>query len=203
MLSVAIPTVAMGQTTRLSSGKQPYAFREYLLKCFTLPALIADPLVDEIIVVGEFEDGQGYRYVFVPNVHHDNVHDALAQRQAGFEASTGDLVLYLADDHVTDRYTIANALKYLAYGDVVSLARATRMRRVEGEPLNSGGGRYVNGHGALYRRDVLERVPWALAPRVFSYDVAHTAQLVAMGVPWVTAPDAVVWDCEYLAKPWE
>lgn len=203
MLSVVIPTVALGTTTRLSSGKQAYSQRAYLLRCFLLPALRADPLVNEIVVVGEFEPGAGYTYVPCPNVRFDNVHDALAQRQAGFAATTGEWVAYIADDHMVTPNTFARARSYMAIGDVVSLNRRTRMRNGAGEDLNCGAADgYYNGHGCVFRRDVLEACPWSAVPRIFSYDVAHSAQIKAAGFHLVYAPDAYVEDVEAGAQPW-
>lgn len=202
-ISLIIPTCALSQTTRLSSGRQPYQFRAFLLRCFTLPQAIADPHIDEVIVVGEFEAGVGYQYVNVPNVHHDNIHDALAQRQAGFETATSDWLLYLADDHVLDPHATGRMQKYMSLGDVISLNRGTRMRHANGELLNAGmANGYINGHAACYRRDVLATCPWSNAPRQFTYDIAHTGQIRQAGFAHVYAPDAIAWDCEYGATPW-
>lgn len=204
-LSIVIPTCAGSTTTRLSSGKQPYQFREYLLRCFTLPRLRDDLFVSEIIVVGEFEPGLGYTYLPVPNVHGDNIHDALAQRDAGCRAATGEWIGVLADDHYPEAHCFGKAWKYLGMGDVVSLARQTRMRNGAGERLNngsSGPAPYANGHGTLYRRDVLEHCPWSDVPRVWSFDVAHTRQIQAEGFNIIYADDAAVEDVEWGARPW-
>ena len=201
-LSVVIPTCALGKTTGLSSGRQPYAFRAYLLRCFTLPLLRRLPL-HEIIVVGDFESGAGYTYVPCPSIHLDAIHSALDKREAGFRASSGEWIAYLADDHIPHGDAFLFAYKYMARSDVVSFNRRTRMRVGAGEELNCGmGDGYINGHGAIYRHDVLEQCPWRDVPHVFSYDISHTLQIKEAGFHIMYAPDAYIEDCEYGATPW-
>ena len=204
-ISLVIPTCALGNAalTPLSSGKQAHAFRAYLLRCFTLPQALANPLIAEVIIVGEFETGANYRYLEVPSVTHDNVRDALHKRDVGCRAATGDWIMMLADDHVLDSSAISRTQKYTQIGDVVSLNRRTRMRHADGETLNSGmRDGYINGHAALYRRDVLEHCPWSAVERRFTFDVLHTEQVKHAGFHVVYAPDAYAEDVEYGAMPW-
>jgi hypothetical protein len=101
MISVIVNTCCLGSNARsvLSSGGIAYTERRQLLRDVLLPRLVGDPLVDEVIVVGEYEPGFGYEYVHSPSVAF-NCTDALQQRQDGFDASNGEVVVFLHDDHL-------------------------------------------------------------------------------------------------------
>ena len=183
----------------LSSGKQPHAQRAFVLRNFILPAALADPTFLEVIVVGEWEPGNGYIYIEVPSVHFSCV-DALAQRQAGFERSTGDWVVFQHDDHLfenSEDMTFTDA-------DVIVPSRYTRLRDVNGERLNNGKEQgYIAGHLAIYRREVIETCPWSEVPKHFSWDMEHTEQIRAAGfnIEWNEA--LRVYDCEAGSHPWK
>jgi len=130
--------------------------------------------------------------------------DALAQRQAGFEASTGDIVIFQHDDHVFDQLCIPYPTSETQSWDVLSPQRYTLMRSPEPELLNNGYyDGYVLGHGAIYRRTVIERCPWKDVPRVYQWDIAHTQQIIAAGftLAWTTASQ--LRDVELGGRPWE
>ncbi|KKK49150.1 hypothetical protein LCGC14_3137930, partial [marine sediment metagenome] len=135
-LSLVINSCARGSKAAetLSSGRQPHVQRAYALRNFILPAALADPTFDEVIVVGEWEPGNGYIYIEVPSVHFSCV-DALAQRQAGFERSTGGWVVFQHDDHSMNNYVwdVTHSLLqwiHLTEADVLVPARYTRLRDV-------------------------------------------------------------------------
>jgi len=207
-----------------SSGKMFYGYRSYALKNFILPQYISDPYIDEVIVVGDFEEGEGYQYVPCPSVKF-NWSDCIAQRHEGFLASSGDIVIFQHDDHVfgigakgflfeDGRYLLDNI------HDVWSPARYTRLRKVEGERLNAGeptvecwdhtcdpprydgNDGYIDGHGAIYRREVIEACPWNEVPKQFTMDVLHTAQIREKGFKIVWTEDIKIWDVEFGARPW-
>ena len=144
MISLVINTCANGTKAAdtLSSGRQPHAQRSFALRNFILPAALADPTFDEVIVAGEWEPGNGYVYIEVPSVHFSCV-DALAQRQAGFERSAGDWVVFQHDDHILEdrpewswKMRVDNITE--AEADILIPSRYTRLRNVNGERLYDG-----------------------------------------------------------------
>ena len=211
----------------LSSGKQPHAQRAFVLRNFILPAALADPTFSEIIVVGEWEPGNGYIYIEVPSVHFSCV-DALAQRQAGFERSKGDWVVFQHDDHMLDPLPLlsigGNTYTWKENSiifdeDVLIPSRYTRLRDVNGERLYSGAPvtapgdassainpfskGYISGHCAIYRREVLEKCPWGNVAEQFTWDVRHTGQIRAAGfsIEWSNALRC--YDVEAGSHPWK
>jgi len=184
-----------------SSGGVPYSWRAYALQNFILPAYIESSFIDEVIVAGHWHAGAGYRYLPVEAVHF-NWADCIAQRQAGFEAAFGDTLIFQHDDHLLrlkERFVPAHFLA----ADVISPDRFTRARLVEGEPLNSGrADGYIDGHCAIYKREVIERCPWKDVPIQFTMDKAHTEQIKAacFRIHWSRV--LKVQDVEYGATPW-
>ena len=203
-LSVVINSAADAPHAKhaLSSGGVPYSWRAYALQNFILPAYIADPSVDEVIVAGEWHEGEGYTYVPV-EPEYRTLADCIAQRQAGFEASTGAWVIFQHDDHIFREPCGFTKFAGVRAGtvDVVSPSRWTYARKTGGEELNSGFEKYIDGHGAVYRREVLRRCPWSEVPVQFTMDVAHTEQVKKkFSVLW--AATWQIFDCEYGASPW-
>ena len=204
-ISLIINTCCLGPRAEavLSSGKQPHNLREFLLKCFIIPKAIESPAIDEIIVVGEYEPGEGYTYVHSPSVYF-NCRDALHQRQAGFEASHGDVLLFQHDDHlVTGSLPPASAFLGPENVGVVVPERQTRMRLWTGEQLPSGQGLYIMGHAACYLREVLERCPWGDVLKYFDWDRAQTHQIRQAGYAIAWTDRLIAWDIEMGSKPWE
>lgn len=198
MISVIINSAALGERSRsvLSSVGKPYGERAALLKEKILPKVVGVPGV-EVIVVGEYEAGEGYTYVPSPSVAFDAT-DALKQRTDGLAASHGDIVVFQHDDHVLD----AAFFQYLQgrYGaddawDVLVPARWA----YDGETvrLNNGSGDgYVMGHACVIRRAMAEKTPWSLVDKVFTWDVSHTLALRANGARIRFVDDLIVWDLE-------
>lgn len=225
MISLIINTNCLGESAQgLSSGKQPYANRAYLLRNFIIPQAVANPVITEVIVAGEFEEGNDYEYVPYKGIY-NNCADALLQRQVGFEASNGDtsigdIVIFQHDDHLLDFDAITLSLML----DVVSPARYTRLRNSAGERLNGGEPRpcpdpkncrehlgippcgsigYISGHCAIYRRKVIEVCPWSNVSPTFAWDGSHTKQIREAGflIDWST--ENKCWDIEYGSEPWQ
>ena len=205
----------------LSSGRQPHAQRAFALRNFILPAALADPTFDEVIVVGEWEPGNGYIYIEVPSERFSCV-DALAQRQAGFERSMGDWVVFQHDDHTLANPVVGEEFWYdeitaledaidEANFDVLIPSRYTRLRDVNGEQLFNGEPQsnkdiytlgYISGHCAIYRREVLEKCPWGDVPKVFIWDVEHTAQIRDAGFKIEWSDALRCYDAEAGSTPW-
>jgi len=235
MISLVINTCALSDQVRyrsvLSSGKQLHEQRAFALRNFILPAALADPTFDEVIVAGEWEPGDGYTYIEVPSEHFSCV-DALAQRQAGFEKSRGDWVVFQHDDHMLENGYSGHQefwgedilqvewLTEKGTVDVLVPARYTRLRNVNGERLPNGEctkheklgcfrcfdetecKSYVSGHCAIYRCEVLEACPWGDVPKQFTWDMEHTAQIRTAGFNIEWTDSLRVWDCESGATPW-
>jgi hypothetical protein len=198
-ISVIINSAALGDRSKavLSSSGIPHGRRAYLLHSVILPLLRTTPEVSEIVVVGEYAAGDGYLYVPCPSVAFDCT-DALAQRQAGFEASKGDVLVFQHDDHIMDLASLETLDRQYTRDDSWDVLVPRRKARSDNEvlELNSGDGRYVMGHACVMRRSAVERAPWGQVDKVFTWDVRHTQNLTEAGarIRWVS--DLVVWDLE-------
>ena len=214
MISLIINTCAMEPGPRFS-GK--YKDRAYALQNFIIPQYVNDPYIDEIIVVGSWQEGEGYKYIPCPSKYFSCV-DALEQRQRGFEASTGDIVIFQHDDHVLEKsleYYWVDGIIYhgMQSGgcDVLSPACYTRLRYPDGERLNAGEpgfnewvppGGHLNGHCAIFNRDVIERCPGTNADKVFTWDVSMTHQIRKAGFEIAWSNMIRCWDIEKGSTPW-
>ncbi len=208
-VSVIVNTAALGEVSAavLSSGGVQHGLRTTLLRERLLPRLLRDPDVGEVIVVGEWESGEGYRYVPCNSVNYDCT-DALEQRQRGFEASTGRLVVFLHDDHIPadDFFQVLREYDVSPAWDVLVPIR--RALDSEGSVHNLENGRqegYVMGHCSVLRRAVCERAPWRRVPKVYTWDICATLLWRDANAKILWADDLVVYDLEASlgAKPWE
>jgi len=230
-ISLVINTCAGRSSTpwrSVSHGGQPYEQRAYALQNFILPAAITDPDIDEVIVSGEWHDGEGYTYVPKPSIHFSS-DDAPHQRQAGFEAAKGDWLIFQHDDHMLENplesavnHDLEGQLKAeIEYAkcyaspsaDVLIPQRWTRLRNVAGERLPNGEPQeysshpveafgYISGHCAIYRREVLEKCPWSEVPAIRTWDMSHTEQIreADFNIHW--SDSLKVWDVECGSTPW-
>lgn len=196
-VSLIINTAAGGDTSIHNSSKNAFhTDRAFALRNLLLPQYCSDAAIDEVIVVGEWEPGPDYRYIHSPSTWFNCV-DALTQRQLGFEAATGDTLIFMHDDHW---------LPYVEYNKVRGVCvpeRWTRLRHAAGERLNNGAADgYIGGHCAIYNRHVLEECPWAAVPRVHTWDVEHTRQIRDAGFSITWSNMLRVWDIEKGSAPW-
>ena len=194
-LSVCVNTCALGPRavdTISTTRAAPYAARRYALGNFVLPALIHDPFIMEVIVVGEWTPGDGYTYVPCASRYFSS-DDAVAQRQAAFEASRGEFVLFMHDDHILHpkaaREIVSGAMCDV---DVMVLPRFAR--GMHGDVAKPNGGDatppYLSGHAACYRREILERVPWKSVPAIREWDQAQTMLMRGIGARLAWPKDA-------------
>jgi hypothetical protein len=202
-VSLIVNTCALGTPAALNSAKTtPHVDRAYALRNWILPAYAAASEFDQVIVVGEWEPGDGYTYIPSPSAW-ENCIDALMQRQLGFEAATGDWIVCQHDDHMLD----LAGLNEIAWSDptlpgVLVPERWTRLRNPAGELLPNGETVYISGHCAIYRRDVLERCSWSAVPRVHTWDLQHTRQIREAGFQISWSNVLRVWDIELGGMPW-
>lgn len=195
-LSVVVNTCALGPRARQVTGSHtnvPHAERAHRLRN-ALCSYVLAPEVDEVIVAGEWEEGEGYRYVPCPSVHFSAV-DALAQREAGFRASTGDVVLHIHDDHLW----MPHEVEMEAH---VVVPRRLKRRNGSAERLPNGSrgewadAPYIGGHATFYERVVLEACPWSAVPKLYTWDVAHTKQIAGWGFGVLWSEEVCVYDVE-------
>ena len=185
-----------------------YAQRGWVLRNVMLPWLHSMDVFDRLVVAGEWETGPEFVYAPRCQVYHD-IKDILLQRQAGFEATTGeanDWVLYLNDDTI---WCPENPVPQPGepHG-VLSPSRWTRARTSHAEPLPDGEGKFVQWHATLVKRKVTVRVPWSAFPDVLGpdgmhhFDLQFTDILEQAQIPWRYAPEYKVWDLEMGGSPW-
>ena len=221
MISLVLNTCALQRSMyNTTPAGVPYNTRAYALRNWILPQYIADPYIDEVIVVGSWHEGEGYQYIPSPSKYFSCV-DALEQRQLGFEASNGDVVIFQHDDHVLespdwlrdyfDSCCLLADSKFKKPAAVLSPSRYTRLRSISGERLNNGEpgynshvppGGHLSGHCAIFRREVIERCPWTDAQKVFTWDVSATQNIVTAGFKIVWTDAIRCWDVEEGSTPW-
>ena len=189
----------------LSSGKVPYGRRAWLLRNVILPVYRWAGLFSEIVIVGEFEKGEGYTWIPGDSIY-QNCADALWKRQVGFDAlrhKSVEWVLFQHDDHLygpTNEYPAGHRIPE----DVISPSRWTRARIGSGEPLNDGSHLgHINGHACLMRPGVFRAgFSWAEIPPVFTWDVEASKRLAELKLTHAHVAKLKVWDLEEGSTPW-
>lgn len=196
------------------------ANRRQLIDDFILPSVKSTYLFREIVVVGEYHDGPGYRYLAVPPVTGTTL-DALIKRECASAATDSDALLYLCDDHM-----LVNGwqTEWLALADQPwDILVPERVAERDGKLVTINNGLspqdphypYVAGHAGIFRRRVLRARPWMAAPHDLYWDLGHSRQAMAAGFTVATTHDLRVCDIDpnpverarhfVLAggKPWE
>lgn len=200
-LSVVVNTCCLGPRAHQVTGScspTPHAVRAFALGNFVLPFLCADANIDEVIVVGEFVEGPGYTYVPSPSTYFSCV-DALAQRQAGFEASSGDWIVFMHDDHALD-YSFSSMFRsMMPLPEGIEVILPQRRRRTFGGHKILNNGRddgYVGGHCVILSRRACEAAPWSAVEKIHEWDRSHTHLIAKAGLKAAYSDDLVVWDVE-------
>lgn len=211
-VSVIINTAALGAKSGevLSSGKVPHKARAKILQRVLLPRVCENPLVDEVIVAGEWHEpglGDRWRYVPVASQNFDCT-DALAARQAGAEATSSTLLVFLHDDHVPAEDFFVNLVSHYGtdgHWDVLVPERHTFRDELDILLNNGKEDGYVMGHACVMRREMWKDCPWTDVPQVFTWDQGHTILLKhkMAAIRWVR--DLAVYDAEVAlgAEPWK
>ena len=181
--------------------------RQTLITEQVLPSVLAHPFA-EVVVIGNYRDGPGYRYLHVPPVTGTTV-DGLIKRDTAAVATSADIIVYLCDDHRLDPAFWVDLESYLP--EPWDLLAPSRYCIREGlrVPLNMGRKEgYVGGHGIVVRRSALRLLPWMAglhqgdAARI--WDVTYSVDAQKRGARVIFAPDGVlgIEDIEPLARPW-
>jgi hypothetical protein len=215
MISLVINTCSLGPRAAFgtSSGGRAHSEREWYLKNLILPNAEASEVINDIVIVGEFEEDPNgiYKYVECPSENFDCT-DALKQRQLGFEKTFlgNEWIIFQHDDHMLDPYfsdwwpSLKKTIEEHDYG-VVSPERWCRSRDWAGERLNNGAkDRYLSGHMALVRRDIAETCPWEEVPKVFTWDIEYTRMIQRSNFNIsLENPNFICYDVEFGATPWK
>jgi len=153
--------------------------REQLLTESVIPSVLAQKF-SEVVVVGDYREGDGYRYLHVPPMLKNTV-DALVKRDVGTAATTSPVVLYLCDDHAivgdfrltVDRWFEQDETDVLVPSRFADHPRHGRIRINNGER-----DMYCGGHGGVFKREVIQSRPWSAQPHHRLWDLyASEAQL--------------------------
>ena len=205
-LSVVINTCALGpraaETASATNGAV-YAARRFALGNFILPAYLNDDFISEVIVVGEWCEGEGYTYIHSPSRYFSS-DDAVAQREAAAKVATGDIIVFQHDDHILHPKAAKELVTSEMDGaDVLVLPRFVRSRLGDLAKPNGSSATppYIGGHCAAYTSDAISRVPWRAVPAIREWDQAQTMLMRAAGlnIRWPTNTPRV-YDCEVGAQ---
>lgn len=180
--------------------------REFLIRDVILPAVLAAH-PDETIVVGSYASGTqshlGWDYLPVQPLTQTTV-DALVKRDVATLHATSELIAYFCDDHkpALDFGTAVKHLDTMA-ADVWVPARYASQDGHLGERLNNGESQgYCGGHAGVYKRAVIQAMPWTTGPYHPSWDLFISQAHRAAGVRYAFTDQLRVYDCEPGAAPW-
>ncbi len=137
--------------------------RKALVNGHIVPS-IRDQNFDEVIVTADYRDRNVNLYL--PS-RYNNTLDALVRKQAALEATESDVIVYVSDDHYLDDRFLEGLLGRLKddWGILSPWRYTIRDHHLISlnmgkDGLPDGGRDYVAGHAGIYRRSVLEAVPW-------------------------------------------
>ena len=216
----------MGPSLNIACIVIASAKRRALLDTKVLPSILPQEF-DDVLVVGEYHDGEGYRYLHVPDITRSTV-DALIKRDVGTLGTDADILVYLSDDHGL-HWDFLQQLRCLesAPWDLIMPSRYCIVGGAE-IPLNMGQspalpavgnpawaermaeqlwGRgvtvdYLAGHAGIFRRSLIQARPWTTMPHDRLWDVLATKEQKNMGARFVFVPALKVEDYEIEGSPW-
>lgn len=181
------------------------AKRRELLEKQVLPSVICQPF-NEIVVVGDYKSGLGYRHIPYPPLTGSTI-DAQFKRDIGTLATSAEWLVYLCDDHRLDADFATSLRKAGPDERTVGVPARYTVRGNEVIGLNMGipgymGKDYCGGHSGIYHRSAIQQVPWTLAPLHPNWDYYHSRILVERGYKLVELPECRIEDIEPNAEPW-
>lgn len=178
--------------------------RSHLIRDSILPSLAG---FDEILVVGEFRTGEGFRYLHVPDMT-KGTNDALVKRDVGTLACRSDLIAYFNDDHAA-LGDFAAELKRFAQDSFVAWDVLVPSRWADhpeqGRIHIPNGERelYCAGHGGVFRRRVVMARPWAAQQHHRNWDLIASHEQQKAGFKFLSYPRLQIIDLEPERCPWQ
>lgn len=175
-------------------------------------ALIEDEILpslkwfDEVLVVGEHHDGDGHRYLHVPDLT-KTTNDALVKRDVGALATTAELLCYFSDDHRA-LGPFAQTLRQLVAEAIIpfDVLIPSRWAQHPEEGLiripNGETERYCAGHAGVFRRRVVQWRPWTAHQHHRNWDLLISHEQLRAGFALVSYPQLQVKDLEPENRPW-
>lgn len=156
-------------------GERAAGLRKMIERYRTVPGI-------DLIVSGEWECGDGYRYVHCPGPTRTPM-DPPAQRQAGAIIANYELMVFLNDDHFVPPEHLDSIWERMREADVGAFVKRLALKKDSSEQkLETGWPEYVMGHACVMSRKALEVVPWDVVPLVVQQDVEHTKLVRAAGL---------------------
>ena len=163
-----------------------------------LPSVLAQQF-SEVVVVGDYHSGEGYRHIPFASVTGTTV-DALFKRDVGTVATSCEQVFYLCDDH---RISVCAMPRSESRNDIIVPGRFCE-RAHETVVLNMGAPDYCGGHGGIFPRAAIRAVPWSAAPWHPNWDYLHSRMLADRGFAFRFMDSAVlIQDVDSNGEPWK
>lgn len=180
--------------------------REQLLTEAVIPSVLAQRFA-EVVVVGDYHDGPGYRYLPVPPMMRNTL-DALVKRDVGTVATTSPWLVYLCDDHavVGDFRLSVNAWAESDETDVLVPSRFADHPQHGRIRINNGEREmYCGGHGGVFKREVIASRPWSAMPHHRLWDYQSSEIQLADGWRFATMASQCVGILDLMpeARPWQ
>lgn len=171
--------------------------RRALLEKQILPSVVIQPF-NEVVVVGDYRSGLGYRHLPFPRLTGTTV-DAQFKRDIGTVATTSEWIVYLCDDHRLDADFAKNLRQAGLNEKGIGVPTRYTVRDTE-IPLNMGDG-YCGGHAGVFHRGAIQQVPWSVTPWHPNWDYIHSRMLLERGYELVELPTCRIEDIEG-GMPW-
>lgn len=179
--------------------------RRQLVLDKVLPSVVSQAF-DEVVVAADWaEPDARVRWLTVEPLLH-NTTDALVKRDVGTLATTSDILVYLCDDHALVP-NFERAVREVADEpwDVIVPNRYTKWGGTI-IPLNSGAsGGYCGGHAGVFRRQLIQLLPWSAGPhdRLWDLNMSVCQQSMGARFVWLPRSDIAVEDLEPEREPWK
>jgi hypothetical protein len=159
---------------------------------------------DECVVVGDFREGDGFRYLPVPDITRTTL-DALVKRDCGTVATTADVLVYLSDDHALGAGFVSGlrAIVNDQWDVVVPMRWVEHPTRGPIHIPNGAEDCYCAGHAGVFRRSVVQHTPWTAQPHHPNWDVLASQNQMAAGFTFALAPGLAIQDLTPETSPWQ
>lgn len=181
--------------------------RRRLLDELVMPSVVAQPF-DEIVVVGDYHSGEGYRHLPVKPLW-GNTCDALVKREVGVAATNAATLVFLCDDHRLAPKFVENLVAANLPESAIGVPSRFCVRGQEVIGLNMGipgypTGDYCGGHAGVFSRKCVQDFPHCLGPFHPNWDHLRSRIHVQRGYELVPLPDCLIEDVDDTPnyEPW-